>query len=330
VKLYEVRLVLKSPAIITRRRTERGYIRPLEYIPGSTLRGAIVTALFRAGLLGEEDLSREASQPSILASAAFPLAEGHRTLPATPFMARCKLCGHTQDLTESAAKALEGGHNPEFPGFCPRCLSRGLVSPLEPMHGEPVYLEGGEYKTFRPRTFRATSVGISKTRGAAVREMLFEYEAIVEGAEFWARIAIADGIELPGRLEVTLGRGSSRGFGWAELSLTPVQAQPAPSRGVFIALSPLLPEKAWEWGGSKVEVERAFGRTFPVQLGWDIRKGAPRPFATLVKPGAVALVSQSCDPAALRAGLPVILSGDVITGLNALVPVDEYYRLLRG
>jgi len=77
-------------------------------------------------------------------------------------------------------------------------------------------------------------------------------------------------------------------------------------------------------------VERAFGRTFRVQLGWDTRKGAPRPFATLIKPGAVALVGQSCEPAALRAGLPVTLNGDVITGLNALVPVDEYYRLLRG
>jgi len=328
MRLYEARLVLRSPAIITLRRTERGYVKPPSFIPGSTLRGALVTALGREGLLSQEDFSREASEPRILASAAMPVVGGRRTLPATPFMARCKVCGHTVDLTEGAARALEGGGPLEFPALCPSCGERGSPSPLEPLHGEPVYLEG-RLRAFRPRSFRATSVGISKVRGAAVKELLFDYEAIAEGTEFWAWVA-AEGLELPGRLEVSVGRGRSRGFGWAELTLTPAQAQPAPERGVFVALSPLLPVGALSWGGSTIKLERVVGRTLRTQLGWDMRANEPRPFATLARPGSLAVAAPRCDPAALRAGLPASVGGSLVVGLNALIPLEEYYRLLRG
>jgi len=328
MRLYEARLVLKSPAIVTLRRTERGYVKPYSFVLGSTLRGAIVTALLREGVLGKENLEHEAREPRILASAALPVTNGCRTLPATPFMAHCKVCEYTLDETRSAAKRLEAGEASEFPGLCPKCSERGRPSPLEPLHGKLVYFKGG-YKTFRPYFFRATSVGIGKRRGAAVKGLLFDYEAIAEGTEFWAWVATG-GLEVPGRLEIAIGRGRSRGFGWAELSLTPAQAQPAPERGVFVSSSPLLPLNRLSWGENSLELKKVLGRIFRIQLGWDMLRGKPRPFATLARPGSLVVASQSCDPAMLRAGLPVSIGDAVVVGLNALVPLEEYYKLLRG
>jgi len=86
MRLLEARLVLKSPAIVTQRRLERGFVKPADHIPGSTLRGAILASLYRAGKLSADDLRREAEEPSLLASPAYPVVGSSRSVPATPFM----------------------------------------------------------------------------------------------------------------------------------------------------------------------------------------------------------------------------------------------------
>ncbi|MEM1522867.1 MAG: hypothetical protein QXU69_07565 [Thermofilaceae archaeon] len=323
VRLYEARLVLKSPAIVTARRTERGYVRPHSYIPGSTLRGAILTALYRAGKLGRDDLRREAQEPTLLASPGLPLANGRRTLPATPFMAACKRCDHRVDATAEAARALEQGGGLRFPLVCPRD-----GGPMEPLHGRFVYAEGGRLRSYRLRTFRATSVGISKERASAVKGLLFDYEAIAEGSAFWAWVAAPDNFELPSSLEVAVGRGQSRGFGWADLTLTPVEAKPVPERGAFIALSPLAPVEWIRWRGESLRVGRVVGREITIQLGWDILQGKMRPIVRLARPGSLVLAEAGGDPAALRAGLPISVADFKVVGLNSLIPLEEYTSLL--
>lgn len=322
--LYEARLALRSPAIVTSKRTERGYVKPLSFIPGSTLRGALLSALYRAGSVGKQELAREAREPSLLASAALPVAEGRRTVPATPFMAVCKLCGRVVDLTREAADTLQELREPRFALYCP---SDG--SPLEPLHGYFVYAAGGGLATYKPRTFRSTSVAISKERGSAVKGLLFDYEAIAEGSEFWAYVYAPDSLKLPERLEVYVGRGQSRGFGWAELALRPARAQPLPQRGVFVAISPLAPLSSVSWRGCELRIGKVYGRSLALQLGWDLAASRPRPIARLARPGSVVAGELRCgDHPSLRAGLPVEIAGFTATGLNSIVSVEEFYGLM--
>lgn len=323
VRLYEARLVLRSPAIVTARRTERGYVKPLSYIPGSALRGAILTALFRAGRLGEAELEKESREPTLLASSCLPLVGDKKTLPATPFMGLCKLCDSRVDVTREAADALASGREPAFTPLCPRdgC-------PLEPLHGRFVYNDGGTLRVFRPSTFRVTSVGISKERGAAVKGLLFDYEAIAEGAAFWCWVAVHESLTLPGELEVAVGRGRSRGFGWADLKLKPVEAGSAYGEGVFVALSPLAPVEQLSWQGQSVRIRRIIGREGSLQLGWDYRSRGFRPIVNLARPGSLVVAGVAGSSAALKAGLPVEVAGFKVVGLNSIIPVSEYLSLL--
>jgi len=67
-----------------------------------------------------------------------------------------------------------------------------------------------------------------------------------------------------------------------------------------------------------------------LQAGWEYRHGF-RPFVEVARRGSLVIASEvSCQPEVVRAGLP-IKAGEVwLTGLNSLVPLDEYYRILGG
>mgnify|MGYP001626222873 CR=1 FL=1 len=328
MKLLECRIVLKSPAIITERRTERGFVRPLNHIPGSTLRGAILTALYNRGLLGSNELSEEAKKPSLLVSPAYPVVKGVRTVPATPFIARCRICGEVVDTTSDAAEKIGVDKSPSP-------LTVHCKSPLKSLLGSPVFREGEKLLTYRPSTFRATSVGISKGRGSAMRGMLFDYEAIAEGEVFWARMAAPDSLELPRELEIAVGRGQSRGFGWASLSLNPSQAKPLGETRVFIAFSPLTPLRSMNWEGCELNVHRIYGRTSRILSGWDLASGKHKPFIMLARQGSIVRADLLYDKKEMTAaishgGVPIQTSGFWLTGVNVLIPVEEYLRILGG
>jgi hypothetical protein len=322
VKLMEARLRLKSPAIVTQRRVERGFVKVMDCIPGSTLRGAILTALFRSGRLSQADLRREAEEPSLLASPAYPIAGGARSVPATPFMFRCRRCDSTVDATRESVERLQGKGELEPP------LLHECGEPLKPLYGSLVVKASDGLRGVSVRGFRATSVAIGKDRGSAVREMLFDYEAIAEGTEFWAWVLAPDWLQA-GSMEVAVGRGQSRGFGWADLKLEPAPQRPQLSQGAFVALSPLAPLKRLEWGGSMLSLTKVFGRTASLQAGWDYVRGF-RPIVKLARRGSIALARASGEAALLRVGLPVKAGDSWLTGVNALLPMDEYYRLLGG
>lgn len=328
MKLLECRLVLKSPAIITGKRTERGFVRPLEYIPGSTLRGAILSALYNEGLLELNKLNEEAKKPTLLVSPAYPVVRGVRTVPATPFVARCKVCGEVIDMTPDAAEDIRAGRLPKFP-------TTHCGSPTKSLLGIPILKDGGKLLAYRPSTFRATSVGIDKVRGSAVRGMLFDYEAIAEGEEFWARIAAPDSLELSRGIEIAVGRGQSRGFGWASLSFNKSSSEPLGNTNVFVAFSPLAPLRSIDWENCTLDIHEIYGREFKVLSGWDLVSGKHRPFVRLARQGSVVKADLLCrdkeKPTAIsHGGIPIETSGTWLTGINVLIPVGEYMRILGG
>jgi len=322
MRLLEARLILKSPAVVVQRRLERGFVKPADYVPGSMLRGAILTALYRSGKLSAADLEREKEKPGLLASPAYPVVKGSRSVPATPFMFYCRRCKAVVDLTREAAERLSQGEEPEPP------LLHECREALKPIHGSLVVRDGRELRRARVETFRSTSVAIGKDRGSAVRGMLFDYEAIAGGTEFWARILAPDWLQ-PGSLEVAVGRGASRGFGWAVLRLEPVpQSQP---RGkVLVAISPLTPLKRLKWDECSVSLTGVYGRMHKLQAGWEYGRGF-RPFVDVARRGSLVIASElSGHPELLQVGLPVKAGDFWLTGLNALFPLDEYLEILGG
>jgi hypothetical protein len=322
MRLLEARLVLKSPAIVTQRRLERGFVKPADHIPGSTLRGAILASLYRAGKLSADDLKREVSEPSLLASPAYPVMGGSRSVPATPFMFYCRSCETSVDFTREAAGKLAQGEELEIK------LRHDCGEALKPLHGSLVVLEGQKLRRVRVETFRSTSVAIGKDRGSTVREMLFDYEAIAEGTEFWAWVLAPDWLQ-PGTMEVVVGRGASRGFGWAELSLRPAP-QPQLGGNVLVAASPLIPLSSLGWGSCSVALARVFGRVDRLQAGWEYGRGF-RPFVEVARRGSLVIASRVfCQPEVMRAGLPTRAGEVWLTGFNSLVPLDEYYMIMRG
>ena len=340
--LLEVRVRLQSPAIVTTRRTERGFVRPADHIPGSTLRGAILSALYREGKLDLDYLKQEAKSPGLLASPAYPLCSGAKSLPATPSIRRCDDCNGYEyvppGVGQPAKEHHECGHQSGGQQGAPGPGRHGRVKSvwmLRTLHGSLLANVNGEPVDVRPKTFRATSVAIDKRRRASAKGMLFDYEAIAEGTEFWAWVLIPDRVagrvELDG-LEVAVGRGQSRGFGRAILSVRS-EVQPSPDLGSdqwYVAISPLTPVRSLKWGDCTVELKEVEGRVYFAQMGWDIAQGRLRPFVEVAKRGSLVLARLSgsgCDQV-LRVGIPVEVDGFCLTGLNALIPLSEYESIL--
>jgi len=320
MRLIQVNIKLKSPAIISAKRTKEGYVKPLRYLPGSTLRGAVISSLYVEGLLNEENLKREAKNPSILASPAYPIIDGFKSYPATPFVGKCKLCGKIYDLTEINIRNIIESKDPVFHGECEKCQV-----PIEPLYGKLISKRG----EVEVGIFRSTSVGIDKRRGVSARGMLFDYEAIKEGVEFWARLRIPREIEIDG-LEIFIGRGTSRGFGHAIIKFTK-EYEVEVDENIFYALSALVPLKSIKTPyGATIKIEEVYGRCKQLQTGWDIEKFKPRPIINVVESGAVVVAEvEHFKPEISAVGIPLEVEDSWITGLNVLTPISEYLAARR-
>ncbi|MEM1990860.1 MAG: hypothetical protein QW782_09570, partial [Candidatus Bathyarchaeia archaeon] len=106
--ILEIMLEILSPTIITERRSLRGFLKTLNYIPASTLRGAILSELYRNGIVGDDFLKSEREKPSVIASYAYPVTSGgEKCYPSHPFMYRCKVCGQYENYLGKIIEDLE-------------------------------------------------------------------------------------------------------------------------------------------------------------------------------------------------------------------------------
>jgi hypothetical protein len=346
--LVKAMLTLKSPAIVATRRVERGYVKPLDYIPGSTLRGALISALYREGLVSASFMEREADKPTILSSPAYPFIKSSPSMPGTPFTARCKICDTIIDITRSVIEKIQ--ESEEFTP--PRCQDHGIKS-MESMYSQLVVRIDDKLERAEIFSYRSTSVGIDKNRGTFARGMLFDYEAVAEGTVFWARLILPDELDFEKikRIEVWIGRGISRGFGRAVLELEKSNIGSEAERlhqligsesAVLYSLSPLIPQEhlVSDTGDAELNIERVYGRREWIKAGFDVRRAKHRPLIQVVKQGALVKVRLRGDPekaskflALLGYGgmsIPVGAEGHVVTGVNVLIPVDDYILLAGG
>ena len=367
LRVYEVRVRILSPTIITRRRTENGFLGPLDYIPAQTLRGAVVSSLFVEGLMDRNRMRAEEEVPTVFSSPAYPVIGGARTYPAHPFAMECKVCAEKGEATlvgELDPRKLEDSlaERRDLELVPVECGSGHRA--LKPLHPNKfLVLEGGKFSAPKERRGGArtegggrasaekshsVSVAISRGRAAGIKGMLYHYEFLMPGKEFWATLVLPAELSIPGNgLQLMIGRGVSRGFGRAKMDVVgEVTSSFSGTVKVLYALSPTLgaPEGNSTYPSAielrdvarrfgleaerTVRVSMAYGRTIWVSAGWSMVRGEPRPRVLCRAQGSLLLLEEQVEGEASKAlsllrytGTVTELGGRKVFGFNHLVPL---------
>jgi len=333
IKIYEVIFRLDSPTTVTSRRTTYGFLTFADHIPSSVLRGALLSSLYWRGCIDESRMLRESNDPEIIVSPAYPYASG-RFYPSHPFVAECKKCKAlcNEDylfsyLHDALQKIIVGDEQSISEAFRVKCSRDHLA--LKHIHPYPVGIINGRLKKHEEHVEYNVAVGISKHRGTSMRGMLYGYEALAPGQEFWMSVMAPEDIKFDEGFEFWIGRGKSRGFGRARLvSVNMVDLEDRASelgeeiRGeksmIFYANSPLAECNGHEYmpypeeidlgellarfldiKGSRahLRIRRVIGKTASVWCGWDMRLNKPRPVIVASQQGSLVRAELEYDDA---------------------------------
>jgi hypothetical protein len=351
MKIVEIYFSLKSPAIITERKTEHGFKSIDDCIPSTTVRGAILASLYYHGLVDKATLERERENPSLICTPAYPLVNGHKAWPSHPFLFKCKACGDFLNLSEESLRKLEDGLPPPIRLSCEQ--GHACLQPLYP----GIYSKNPDMKR---KKFYSVCVGINKKRASFEAEMLWEYDAIAAGQQFWTMAISPDDLPMEKIKEFWIGRGISRGFGRCEIKTEKEQDREEEiertknavknGRIVLYAISPLLSiigglcfsypqeinlaevgSRYGVQGEGKLTMEAIHGRSTIFDAGWDMAKGEKRPtFWSSAHSGTI-LVARLSGEICWEALTALRVSGTVekmgnfaITGINQLTPLRDH------
>jgi hypothetical protein len=361
MRFFRISVSLHSPAIVTKRRTATGFLGALDHIPASTLRGAVISALYWNGVVNLDWLSQESKTPRLIVSPAYPLVDGRHSRPAHPFIYVCKKCeieggeGYLRLAAGEAIEKIRDGEDPTLPYEC----SKGHRA-LKQLHPRPVLI-GENLEEVQEHHFRVVCVGISRTRASSVKGMLYSYEALAEGAKFWATIAAPANLDLERANELFIGRGKSRGMGRASMKIEAeidlakeadaIKDHIGSEWVALYSLSPLLGSDELGWStypksidlkqlaarsglecAGSLNIVAAYGRIIRFSSGWDLMSGKGRPVFEARAPGTVVrarLIGVSPDKAALTLatlrylGTICETSDAVVTGVNMLMPFTD-------
>ena len=333
IKIYEVIFRLNSPTTVTSRRTTYGFLTFADHIPSSVLRGALLSSLYWGGYIDESRMLRESNDPEIIVSPAYPYASG-RFYPSHPFVAECKKCKalHHEDylfsyLHDALPKIIVDDEHLISEAFRVKCSRDHLA--LKHIHPYPVGIINGKLKKHKEHVEYNVAVGISKHRGTSMRGMLYGYEALAPGQEFWMNVMAPEDIKFDEGFEFWIGRGKSRGFGKARLvSINMVNLEDRTSElreevkreknMIFYANSPLVECNGHECMpySEKIDlgellarfldikesrvhlhIKKVIGKTTNVWCGWDMRLNKPRPVIVASQQGSLVRAELEYDNA---------------------------------
>ncbi len=256
---------LRSPLILHQQRASAQFASTLDYIPGSTLRGALA-ALYLCGdpaRAQDPDFRALFLEDRVLYPDLLPaqnVGEPYRLTPATAW--GCKRFGdeHADAVTDTLLRlelcatlraAGRAGWNEPLAAIkaCPVCQREHQANPddcprdhLRLPYAErldPAFTEGKVHRILR------TGTAVDRATGAVATKMLFSQQALKSGQRFSGRLWLADerAVQLIERLKAMLpdsgalhlGYGRSRGFGHTQVSV-----QSVPSAGESLG-------ERWRW-----------------------------------------------------------------------------------
>lgn len=307
--ILRARLTLEEPFTCSSNPVVSNEIHTVDYIPATILRGALYTALMRAGRSGEVDAWLGVSDRPIRYSPAWPLANGRATVPMPLSFVNDKgdsgfggkhgvlnlLWFDGQSLPDK-----EGSHRFQWT----RPAKRWLV--LDPSSG-PV---GGHSL----ETESQMHVGLHYERQAARQGALFSQSVIPAGAQFGFWIDDPAGSLKNFPSTVYLGKRRSAGNGEATLRLDPTDGasqKGTAAKGEYLIhlLSDCLVASehggwelglgAEEWGrllGAEAAKLKVIGRSAHRQVfGWSNMWSRPREPVTAIAAGSVFRITAADD-----------------------------------
>ncbi|TDA41297.1 MAG: hypothetical protein DSO07_05305 [Thermoproteota archaeon] len=215
-----VELSLESPVILVRRAGRSGYSSLSGRIPGSSLRGSVISWAFRTGYIG--DPGSERNEPKLIAHPAYPVGES-TARPPTPYIIRCKGDENLIDLLgRDRVKELTGASSLDkmfsyFKDQQKHCYKMKEIAGSTKSVRSPVFV-GRKIRAVGEEVDVMASVGINKLTRASERGMLYNYESILPGGRFSSILVdmtserkYVEFLRKEGK--ILIGRGVSRGFG---------------------------------------------------------------------------------------------------------------------
>ena len=252
--IYSFEIEVLSPTIIAVKEGYKGFIYKTskDYIPGSTIRGAILTALLSSG--AQDIVKAEEKDPSISVTSGIPYGRKSKRLlvdvmvsHALCYRVKGEKCSKEEEEYECRVRSLildDLINNVRKLGSVMLAYEElvkiwelkwmekyfttrnPLDNPAErkPYVGKPVVkVSDGEWCKVEVRTSMRIHVGIEKKRRSSEPGMLYGYGYIEPGVRFTGFIS-GEGVKsivknVGDELELRIGRGTSRGYGLALLRL---------------------------------------------------------------------------------------------------------------
>ncbi|MEM1625577.1 MAG: hypothetical protein QW794_02605 [Thermosphaera sp.] len=214
MKVYEITMRNYEPLLMASVKHGRLIKHELKYLPGSAIRGALLTLL---KLLGSKRVQEEIERPSIIFHPAYPLAEDNsQTRPAHPLIYECKICHQVFSL--SLKDVIQRIDDFKVPIGC----GNGHLYAIKSLGGSLIYQQNDKLKCFSPRYISIDSIGINRLLRTTEIGLLYSYVALAPGHTFRGLIVDPNdklewlfeevGLKL-NDLELKVGRRASAGLG---------------------------------------------------------------------------------------------------------------------
>lgn len=228
----EIKMVLKAETAISllRSRSISQFSKTLDYLPGSSVRGAFAEIFLNKRGDKDPDFQRIFVEEAVWFSDFLPSFSDTSTLPAPATAATCKRYGadHEASVRDRLVEAItrNASSSSDEESKCPVCEAQ-----LERLKAGYFEINGSRIPVKPDKQLRM-HVGISRTTGSALHGLLFSYEMLVEEKlgkkkdedskplKFIGTLAAEDDAALealamvvPDREHLSIGHARTRGLG---------------------------------------------------------------------------------------------------------------------
>lgn len=309
VKVFRLRIAVLSPLLISQPQAGNFLRNVCYYLPGTTIRGAILTYLLRKGV----DISEEENNPSLIFHPGYPVVNDVKTRPIHPLTFKSKV--------DDYMMLPEGIKDPtDLDGFCLENLKipfkyKDKYFVIERASPGLIYSDGKCFKKYNLDHVILTSVGIHRALKTREVGMLYSYIAVAPGVTFESYMVDESGgdrlrdLKLENNLviEAYIGRGGSRGLGRVRVKFEEFNVRSEMLRVekaisgfrktiIFRALSPIF---SFEYVGESPKLSVPFKEKFvigkknfissgsEVASGYSIKGGIPKPKIIGLKAGSL-------------------------------------------
>lgn len=293
---------LLTPLIVSKHSSSNVLECEAPYINGSTIRGAILSKVYRDS---KDAVKAEIENPQLIFHPLFPSTDGVVYKPAHTFVYRCKVCGSTKDYLPELIN-----DNLEFRRIPPKMCEQMHLGAMKSLQGE---LVDETLQPFKPRFTVQDSVGMSKIFRSSEPTMVYTYVCLAPESTFTGIIVDRsstrlNGLKLGNEFKAHLGRGASRGLGYAKIVLeeTPNHVEYVADKietavrktKPYVVVKALTPTSVNRWmhaleNTPNLSLERSFVAGTTQLSGFSLLTNTPKASVKCVKAGSLSFYKYS-------------------------------------